>query len=99
MLCLLSSSLIISEAINRADFPDGFVFGTASSAYQVRSSVCFSVLVLNFYCKTNECVRRYLYCLAGRILDFSNADVAVDQYHRFKVKYGLYADIITIFTS
>ena len=26
-----------------------------------------------------------LRCVAGKILDFSNADVAVDQYHRFEV--------------
>ena len=27
----------------------------------------------------------YLYVIIGRILDFSNADTAVDQYHRFEV--------------
>ena len=29
----------------------------------------------------------YAYTTTGRILDFSNADMAVDQYHRFKVNY------------
>lgn len=35
VLFLLTRLLINSESVSRADFPDGFIFGTASSAYQV----------------------------------------------------------------
>lgn len=39
----------------------------------------------------NPCIQflntSFIYVTTGRILDFSNADVAVDQYHRFKVHY------------
>jgi hypothetical protein len=32
-------------------------------------------------------IRQLLLCpCSGKIIDFSNADVAVDQYHRFEVK-------------
>uniref|UniRef100_A0A0E0CX45 4-hydroxy-7-methoxy-3-oxo-3,4-dihydro-2H-1,4-benzoxazin-2-yl glucosidebeta-D-glucosidase n=1 Tax=Oryza meridionalis TaxID=40149 RepID=A0A0E0CX45_9ORYZ len=47
--------------LTRGSFPEGFVFGTASAAYQ--------------------------------ITDFSNADVAVDQYHRFEEDIQLMADM------
>lgn len=33
---LLIGVLESAEAISRAEFPDGFIFGTASSAFQVR---------------------------------------------------------------
>ncbi|XP_039113976.1 beta-glucosidase 25 isoform X2 [Dioscorea cayenensis subsp. rotundata] len=85
MLCLLSSSLIISEAINRADFPDGFVFGTASSAYQFEGAVKEGNKGDSIW---DTFTRR-----PGRILDFSNADVAVDQYHRFKADVDLMKDL------
>ena len=35
-----------SESISRVDFPDGFIFGTASSAYQV---MLFIFLNFNFF--------------------------------------------------
>ena len=37
---LLTRLFVNSESISRVDFPDGFVFGTASSAYQVVFSFC-----------------------------------------------------------
>jgi hypothetical protein len=41
----------------------------------------------------------HLFCITtGRILDFSNADMAVDQYHRFKVNCkDTFVEFICIF--
>ncbi|XXG76780.1 hypothetical protein AAC387_Pa08g1065 [Persea americana] len=63
-------------AISRADFPTGFVFGTASSAYQFEGAVNEGNKGMNIW---DTFTRQ-----PGRILDFSKADTAVDQYHRFK---------------
>jgi hypothetical protein len=38
-------------------------------------------------CAFNLSLFFYAYTTTGRILDFSNANTAVDQYHRFKVNY------------
>ncbi|KAM7468481.1 hypothetical protein LguiB_016043 [Lonicera macranthoides] len=64
--------------MNRESFPKGFVFGTAASAYQYEGAVkedgrgptIWDTFAHSF----------------GKISDFSNADVAVDQYHRFTLK-------------
>ncbi|CAL9096597.1 unnamed protein product [Musa acuminata var. zebrina] len=64
-----------SGGLSRSSFPEGFVFGTASSAYQYEGAVeedgkgrtVWDVFAHTF----------------GKVIDFSNADVAVDQYHRF----------------
>ncbi|KAJ8484071.1 hypothetical protein OPV22_016556 [Ensete ventricosum] len=61
--------------LSRSSFPKGFVFGTASSSYQYEGAAeedgkgrtVWDVFAHTF----------------GRVIDFSNADVAVDQYHRF----------------
>ncbi|XP_010259408.1 PREDICTED: beta-glucosidase 40-like [Nelumbo nucifera] len=71
--------------INRASFPKGFVFGTASSAYQYEGAVeedgrgktVWDTFAHSF----------------GKIADFSNADVAVDQYHRFNEDIQLMKDM------
>lgn len=83
MRIILISSLIIqfftnSECLSRADFPDGFIFGTAASAYQFEGAVDEGNRGTSIW---DTFVKE-----PGRILDFSNADRTVDQYHRFKVK-------------
>ncbi|KAK9152031.1 hypothetical protein Syun_010340 [Stephania yunnanensis] len=71
----------IVAAISRADFPDGFVFGTASSAFQYEGAVNEGDRGASIW---DTFSRR-----PGRIIDFSNADRAVDQYHRFKTDVDL----------
>ncbi|MED6150862.1 hypothetical protein PIB30_076686 [Stylosanthes scabra] len=66
------------ESISRADFPDGFIFGTASSAFQFEGAVDEG--------NKGDSIWDTFSRIPGRILDFSNADTAVDQYHRFQVK-------------
>ncbi|XP_021894780.1 putative beta-glucosidase 41 isoform X2 [Carica papaya] len=74
-----------SESVSRADFPDGFVFGTASSAYQFEGAVREGNKGASIW---DTFTRQ-----PGRILDFSNADIAVDQYHRFKDDIELMKDM------
>ncbi|CAN1339270.1 Putative beta-glucosidase 41 [Linum perenne] len=74
-----------SESISRAHFPDGFIFGTASSAYQFEGAATEGNKGASIW---DTFTRK-----PGRILDFSNADVAVDQYHRFQDDIGLMKDL------
>ncbi|XP_058070349.1 beta-glucosidase 6 [Magnolia sinica] len=81
----LLSCFRVSEGISRRDFPNGFVFGTASSAYQYegavkedgRGSTVWDGFAHSF----------------GKVIDFSNADVAVDQYHRYTEDIQLMKDM------
>uniref|UniRef100_A0A0D3GK12 4-hydroxy-7-methoxy-3-oxo-3,4-dihydro-2H-1,4-benzoxazin-2-yl glucosidebeta-D-glucosidase n=1 Tax=Oryza barthii TaxID=65489 RepID=A0A0D3GK12_9ORYZ len=73
------------EAISRADFPPGFIFGTASSAYQYEGAVNEG--------QRGPTIWDTLTKRPGRVIDFSNADVAVDHYHRYKEDVELMNDI------
>ncbi|KAI4322845.1 hypothetical protein L6164_022499 [Bauhinia variegata] len=75
---LRSQPLARTGSISRADFPRGFIFGTASSAYQFEGAVHEGNKGETTWDTFSRLPGR------GRILDFSNADIAVDQYHRFK---------------
>ncbi|XP_043724405.1 beta-glucosidase 40-like isoform X1 [Telopea speciosissima] len=71
--------------IRRTSFPEGFVFGTASSAFQYEGAVKEDgrgPTVWDTYAHS-----------FGKILDFSNADVAVDQYHRYHEDIQLMKDM------
>ncbi|KAK1416004.1 hypothetical protein QVD17_31792 [Tagetes erecta] len=65
-----------ADGINRKSFPNDFVFGTGSSAYQYEGAVnedgrgpaIWDKIVKNF----------------GNVSDFNNADVTVDQYHLYE---------------
>ena len=62
-------------------FPSGFRWGTATSAYQVEGATQEDgrgVSIWDTYCR-----------IPGKIADGSNADVALDHYHRYKEDVGL----------
>lgn len=62
-------------------FPPGFRWGTATSAYQVEGATQEDgrgVSIWDTYCR-----------IPGKIADGSNADVALDHYHRYKEDVGL----------
>lgn len=82
---ILVSFAASAEAIRRADFPPGFTFGTASSAYQYEGAVNEGQRGPTIW---DTLTRR-----PGRVIDFSNADVAVDHYHRYKEDVDLMKDI------
>ncbi|XP_074278118.1 beta-glucosidase 40-like [Silene latifolia] len=73
------------DDFNRGSFPHGFVFGTASSAYQYEGAVKED--------GRGPCVwDKYTHSF-GKVLDFSNADVAEDHYHRYLEDIGLMKDM------
>ncbi|XP_020244353.1 beta-glucosidase 6 [Asparagus officinalis] len=74
-----------SEGLSRGSFPKGFVFGTASSSYQYEGAVKEDgrgPTVWDTFAHT-----------FGKVIDLSNADVAVDQYHRFQDDIQLMKDM------
>ncbi|KAL3850803.1 hypothetical protein ACJIZ3_012685 [Penstemon smallii] len=88
LFCVCVALILInvkSESISRADFPNGFTFGTASSAYQFEGAVNEG--------NKGDSIWDTFSKQPGRILDFSNANIAVDQYHRFKSDIDLMKDL------
>eukprot|EP00258_Populus_trichocarpa_P042950 XP_024458969.1 putative beta-glucosidase 41 isoform X3 [Populus trichocarpa] len=77
VIFLTTCLFVNSKPISRADFPSGFTFGTASSAYQFEGAVNEG--------NKGDSIWDTFTRQPGRILDLSNADTAVDQYHRFKM--------------
>ncbi|CAO2837470.1 unnamed protein product [Amaranthus hypochondriacus] len=69
------SSLILEE-VTRTDFPSDFVFGVATSAYQVEGAANEG--------NRGPSIWDAFTHTEGKIVDGSNGDVAVDQYHRYK---------------
>ncbi|EOY12675.1 Beta glucosidase 41 isoform 1 [Theobroma cacao] len=76
---------VSSESVRRADFPHGFTFGTASSAYQFEGAVNEG--------NKGDSIWDTFTRKPGKIMDFSNADTAVDQYHRFESDIDLMKDL------
>ncbi|XP_025015895.1 beta-glucosidase 40 isoform X2 [Ricinus communis] len=85
IVLVLEIQSCLSQQINRASFPKGFVFGTASSAFQYEGAVKEDGRGPSVWDTFSHSF--------GKILDFSNADVAVDQYHRFAEDIQLMKDM------
>ncbi|WVZ24142.1 hypothetical protein V8G54_002686 [Vigna mungo] len=84
MMALVQMRICTSE-INRENFPNAFVFGTASSAFQYEGAVKEDGRGPSVWDTFSHTF--------GKILDFSNADVAVDQYHRYEEDVQLMKDM------
>ncbi|KAI4373689.1 hypothetical protein MLD38_011787 [Melastoma candidum] len=71
---------------NRRSFPEGFIFGTAGSAYQYEGAA-------NEDGRGPSVWDTYTHRFPDRISDGSNGDVAVDQYHRYKEDVAIMKDM------
>src|SRR5882762_6402709 len=68
-----------------ASFPDGFLWGTATSAYQIEGAVDEDGRGRSIWDTFSH--------TPGKIEDHSNADRANDHYHRYKEDVGLIRDL------
>jgi len=68
-----------------AAFPGGFLWGTATSAYQIEGAVDEDGRGVSIW-------DRFVH-LKGKIVDQSTADVANDHYHRYKEDVGLIREL------
>ncbi|XP_024540409.1 beta-glucosidase 13 isoform X1 [Selaginella moellendorffii] len=91
MVALIFAFLLVVRAVegheilSRRSFPKGFVFGTASAAYQYEGAAKEGgrgPSIWDVYAHT-----------PGKIMDGTTGDVAVDQYHRYKEDVGLMVDM------
>ncbi|KAI3467259.1 hypothetical protein Pfo_023922 [Paulownia fortunei] len=73
------------QNISRGSFPKGFVFGTASSAYQYEGAVKED--------GRGQTIWDAFAHSFGKVLDFSNGDVANDQYHLYSGDIQLMKDM------
>ncbi|KAK0589281.1 hypothetical protein LWI29_012074 [Acer saccharum] len=74
--CVDECELFDTAGMNRETFPEGFIFGTATSAYQVEGMADKDgrgPSIWDAYVK-----------VPGNIANNATADVTVDQYHRYK---------------
>ncbi|XP_031491977.1 beta-glucosidase 6 [Nymphaea colorata] len=85
VVLIVQSSLSGVSAINRTSFPQGFVFGTASAAYQYEGAYKEDGKGMSVWDKFSHTF--------GKVIDFSNGDVTVDQYHRYEEDVQLMADM------
>lgn len=74
LLCLLPRAT--AAAVRRSDFPPSFLFGTATSSYQIEGA----------YLEGNKSLSNWdvFSHVPGRIEDGSTGDVADDHYHRYE---------------
>lgn len=82
---VLQIMICCGQNISRASFPKGFVFGTASSAYQYEGAVKEDGRGSSIWDKFAHSF--------GKVVDLSNADVAVNQYQVYPGDIQLMKDL------
>ncbi|MED6147318.1 Beta-glucosidase 12 [Stylosanthes scabra] len=84
----LQAAIIFNNgtSLNRTSFPDGFVFGTSSSAYQYEGAADVGG-------RTPSIWDTFSHNYPEKIADRSNADIAIDEYHRYKEDVEIMKDL------
>ncbi|XP_014496953.2 beta-glucosidase 12-like [Vigna radiata var. radiata] len=80
------ASVVEALSLKRTSFPKGFVFGTASAAYQYEGAA-FD------YGRKPSVWDNFTHKYPEKINDRSNGDVAVDEYHRYKEDVKIMTDM------
>eukprot|EP00249_Psilotum_nudum_P002600 c15718_g1_i3 orf=465-1820(-) len=83
--CISAEESVHSVTLQKTDFPPDFIFGAATSAYQVEGGAFEGGKGLDIWDTFTR--------LPGKIADASNGDIAVDQYHLYKEDIELLANI------
>ncbi|KAI3757063.1 hypothetical protein L6452_04596 [Arctium lappa] len=78
-----NSMISTNHQLTRAHFPPKFLFGVATSAYQVEGAANLG--------GRGPCIWDKFACTEGKIKDGKDGVVAVDQYHRYKEDIDLIA--------
>ncbi|XP_031274757.1 beta-glucosidase 12-like isoform X1 [Pistacia vera] len=86
--CIVESDHSRHIPFSRRSFPKGFVFGTASAAYQYEGAVKEGG-------RSPSIWDNFTHTYPERISDGSNGDVAVDFYHRYKEDVKIMKDMNT----
>src|SRR5215469_1498311 len=76
-----SRTAATTDTAAAASFPSGFIWGTATSSYQIEGAVNEDGRGLSIWDTFSH--------TPGKIADHTNADRANDHYHRFKEDVGL----------
>ncbi|XP_019457141.1 PREDICTED: cyanogenic beta-glucosidase-like [Lupinus angustifolius] len=76
------SSILDVSSLNRTSFPPGFIFGSAASAYQYEGAANEDG---RGACIWDTFAHKY----PEKIMDGSNADVPIDEYHMYKEDVGI----------
>ncbi|BAF24115.1 beta-glucosidase 27 precursor [Oryza sativa Japonica Group] len=85
LVALVSNGAAVHGAFNRFSFPEDFIFGTGSAAYQYEGAV-------NEGGRGPSIWDTYAH-IPGKVEDGSNGDVAVDFYHRYKEDLNFVTDM------
>ncbi|XP_066369553.1 beta-glucosidase 24-like isoform X1 [Miscanthus floridulus] len=91
LLFVLPFLVVVSAAkassnVSRSQFPKGFLFGTASSAYQYEGAVREGGRGPSIW-------DTYTHTHPEKIADGSNGDIAIDSYHRYQEDVKIMKDI------
>ncbi|XP_063224923.1 myrosinase 1-like isoform X1 [Bacillus rossius redtenbacheri] len=105
-LLLLLLAFGRSQAARNTTFPEGFLFGAATAAYQVEgawntSGQCLQPLPLWLMLQYRECIAgkgehiwdRMVHTRPNCIADRTSGDVAADSYHKYKEDVKLLKDV------